>query len=297
MHAHDHFPDEIWDGGKMVAVPGNKNKKKETYIPYEQEKKALELIQQNKSKPFFLYLAVTPPHGAYIIPETDPTFAMYEGIPGGKQVQHYAAMITRTDQMVGKILDTLSELQLDKDTIIFYTSDNGPNAPFVKAIDSAGGLRGTKRLLYEGGIRAAMAVRWPDHVPAGRKSTFVWDMRDIFPTLCELANAKNPENLDGISVVPTLMGKKQKSRDIHYWEIHSPFQQAVRSGDWKAIRFGTEEPLELYDLKNDPQETQNVAADNPAVVKKLETFLASARTDSPYFPAVQKKKRKKKKAL
>ena len=142
-----------------------------------------------------------------------------------------------------------------------------------------------------------MAVRWPDHVPAGRKSTFVWDMRDIFPTLCELGNAKNPENLDGISVVPTLMGKKQKSRDIHYWEIHSPFQQAVRSGDWKAIRFGTEEPLELYDLKNDPQETRNVAADNPAVVEKLETFLASARTDSPYFPAVQKKKRKKKKAL
>ena len=105
VHAHDHFPDEIWDGGKMVSVPGNQNKKKETYIPYEQEKKALELIRQNKSKPFFLYLAVTPPHGAYIIPETDPAFAMYEGIPGSKQVQHYAAMITRTDQMVGKILD------------------------------------------------------------------------------------------------------------------------------------------------------------------------------------------------
>ena len=112
---------------------------------------------------------------------------MYEGIPGGKQVQHYAAMITRTDQMVGKILDTLSELQLDKDTIIFYTSDNGPNAPFVKAIDSAGGLRGTKRLLYEGD-RAAMAVCWPDHVPAGKK--YVRDMRDIFPTLCELATPK-----------------------------------------------------------------------------------------------------------
>jgi arylsulfatase A-like enzyme len=197
--------------------------------------------------------------------------------------------------MVGKILDTLSELQLDDDTIIFYTSDNGPNAPFVKAIDSAGGLRGTKRLLYEGGIRAAMAVRWPGHVPAGRKSTFIWDMRDVFPTLCELGNAKDPDNLDGISVVPTLMGKKQNSRDIHYWEIHSPFQQAVRCGDWKAIRFGTEEPLELYDLKNDPREKQNVAADNAAVVEKFETFLATARTESPYFPAVQKKKSKKKK--
>lgn len=297
VHAHDHFPDEIWDGGKMVSVPGNRNKKKETYIPYEQERKALELIRQNKSKPFFLYLAVTPPHGAYIIPETDPTFAMYEGIPGSTQVQHYAAMITRTDQMVGKILDTLSELHLDENTIIFYTSDNGPNAPFVKAIDSAGGLRGTKRLLYEGGIRAAMAVRWPGHIPAGRKSTFVWDMRDVFPTLCELGGAKNPQNLDGISVVPTLKGKNQKARDIHYWEIHSPFQQAVRYGDWKAIRFGTEEPLELYDLKNDPQEKHNIAADNPTVVQKIETFLGTARTESPYFPAVLKKKRKKKKTL
>ena len=295
VHAHDHFPDEIWDGGKMVSVPGNQNKKKETYIPYEQEKKALELIRQNKNKPFFLYLAVTPPHGAYIIPETDPAFAMYEGIPGSKQVQHYAAMITRTDQMVGKILDLLKELELDQNTIMFYTSDNGPNAPFAKAIDSAGGLRGTKRLLYEGGIRAAMAVRWPGGIPAGEKSSFIWDMRDVYPTLCELGGAKTHENLDGISVVPTLMGNAQKPRDMHYWEIHSPFQQAVRFGDWKGIRFGTEEPLELYDLKNDPQEKQNVATDNTAVVQKLETFLATARTDSPYFPAVHKKKPKKKK--
>ncbi|MEO1993414.1 MAG: arylsulfatase [Pirellulales bacterium] len=292
VHAHDHYPAEIWDGGKMVPVMGNKGKKKQTYIPYEQEKKALTLIREHKNEPFFLYLAVTPPHGQYIIPTTDQAFPMYEGIPGGPTVQHYAAMITRTDQMVGKILDLLKELDLDDNTILFYTSDNGPNPPFVKAIDSAGGLRGIKRFLYEGGIRAAMAVRWPGQIPAGNVSDFIWDMRDVFPTLCELGGAKAPQNLDGISVVPTLLGHPQQSRDMHYWEIHSPFQQAVRFGDWKAIRFGTEEPLELYDLKTDPQEKQNIAQNNPFIISKLEAFLATARTESPYFPAKAKKKKK-----
>ena len=297
VHAHDHFPDQIWDGGKMTPVPGNQGGAKDTYIPYEQEAKALQLIREHKDEPFFLYLAVTPPHGAYVIPTDDPVFAMYEGIPGGTQVQHYAAMITRTDQTIGKVMELLNELQIDDDTIIFYTSDNGPNQPFAKAIQSAGGLRGVKRMLYEGGIRAAMGVRWPGHVPAGKESDFVWDMRDVFPTLCDLSGAAPPSHLDGMSVVPTLMGKEQQSREMHYWEIHSPFQQAVRFGDWKGIRFGTEESLELYDLGADPGETQNIARSNPEIVRRIEAFLASVRTESPYFPAKTKRvvRRNKKK--
>ena len=151
-------------------------------------------------------------------------------------------------------------------------------------------------MLYEGGIRAAMGVRWPGHIPAGKESDFVWDMRDVFPTLCDLAGTEIPNHLDGMSVVPTLMGKTQRPRQMHYWEIHSPFQQAVRFGDWKAIRFGTEEPLELYDLNKDRREKQNVAKSNPATVRKIEAFLDSARTDSPYFPAKAKRfvRRKKK---
>jgi arylsulfatase A-like enzyme len=297
VHAHDHFPDEIWDGGKMLPVPGNQGGKKDTYIPYEQEAKALQVIREHKDEPFFLYLAVTPPHGAYVIPTNDPAFATYEGIPGGTQVQHYAAMVTRTDQTIGKVMELLKELGIDDDTIVFYTSDNGPNPPFAKAIESSGGLRGVKRMLYEGGIRAAMGVRWPGHVPAGKESDFVWDMRDVFPTLCELAGVAPPSHLDGMSVVPTLMGNKQQSRQMHYWEIHSPFQQAVRFGDWKGIRFGTEEPLELYDLNADPGEKQNVAQSNPETVRRIEGFLASARTESPYFPAKKKRvvRRNKKK--
>lgn len=292
IHAHDHFPDKIWDGGKMINLEGNKNGGKKTYIPYLQEEKTLNFIENHQDQPFFLYLAYTPPHGEYIIPEDDPVFAEYEGIPGGKKVQHYAAMITRTDQTVGKILQLLKKLNLDEDTIIFYTSDNGPNPPFAKSINSAAGLRGVKRDLYEGGIRAAMAVRWPNHVPEGLISDFIWDMRDFFPTACDIAKVKTPKGLSGQSVLKTLKGGKQKERKFNYWEIHSPFQQAVRMGNWKAIRFGSKEPLELYNLLQDPGEKHNVANKNPKVVKKIKAFLEKARIPSPYFPEVEFAKKK-----
>ena len=293
VHAHDHFPAEIWDGGKMAALPQNNSGNQATYIPYEQEKKALQIIRDHRDEPFFLYLAVTPPHGKYIIPKSDPALALYEGIPGGEQVRNYAAMITRTDQTVGKVLDLLDELGIDDDTIVFYTSDNGPNAPFAKAIGSSGGLRGTKRQLYEGGIRAAMAVRWPAKIAQGVTSDFIWDMRDVFPTLCELAGARKPAGLDGVSVLPTLLGQNQKQREMHYWEIHSPFQQAVRFGNWKAIRYGTKEPLELYDLENDVAEQHDVSASHAAVVSRLESFLDRSRTESKYFPAVEYRAKKR----
>jgi len=295
VHTHDHFPKEIWDAGEMVPVPGNSQGKKETYIPYEQESKALRVISEHHDRPFFLYLALTPPHGKYIIPANDPAFAMYDGIPGGSQVQHYAAMITRADQTVGKVIDLLKELNIDDNTIVFYTSDNSPNPPFVKAIDSGAGLRGNKRLLYEGGICAAMAVRWPGKIKEASSSEFIWDMRDVFPTLCDLAEIEPPSHLDGMSVLPTLLGKQQQSQTMHYWEIHSPFQQAVRFGDWKGIRFGTEEPLELYNLKLDRSETENVAATTPEVTHKLETFLDAARSESVYFPAKAKRAGRRKK--
>ncbi len=292
VHAHNHFPEEIWEGGKMVTLDGNKHGKKETYVPYLQEEKTLDFIKKNQDNPFFLYLAYTPPHGEYIIPESDTVFKQYEGIPGGKKVQHYAAMVTRTDQTVGKILQLIKKLNLDKNTIIFYTSDNGPNPLFAKSINSGGGLRGVKRYLYEGGIRAAMAVRWPNRVPKGIESNFIWDMRDFFPTACDIAGAKIPKGLSGQSILKTLQGGKQKERKFNYWEIHSPFQQAVRMGNWKAIRFGTKESLELYNLSNDPSEKQNVANKNPKIVKEIEVFLETARVPSPYFPEIEYVKRK-----
>jgi arylsulfatase A-like enzyme len=294
MHAHNHFPEKIWENGKMHQLSGNLNGKKEEYVPYLEEKKSLEYIKEHYKKPFFLYLAITPPHSDYIIPKEDPFFEMYKGIPGGEVVQNYAAMISRADLTVGKIMDLLKELKIDNNTIVFYTSDNGPNKVFAKNINSAGGLRGVKRSLYEGGIRAPMVVRWPNIIAPSTTSDFIWGMRDFFPTACEIAGIKIPEGLNGQSVLPTLTGVKQKERKYNYWEIHSPFQQAVRMGKWKAIRYGTKEPLELYDLSIDPSESNNVANQHPETVKEIEAFFETARTPSIYFPALEYKKTKKK---
>ena len=294
MHAHNHFPEEIWENGKMNQLSGNLNGKKEEYVPYLEEEKSLEYIRKNYKEPFFLYLALTPPHGDYVIPEEDPFFAIYKDIPGGKVVQNYAAMISRTDLTVGKIMNLLKELKIDKNTIVFYTSDNGPNTIFAKNINSAGGLRGVKRSLYEGGIRAPMAVRWPGIIPESTTSDLIWGMRDFFSTACDIAGVNIPAGLNGQSVLPTLKGGKQKLRKFNYWEIHSPFQQAVRMSNWKAIRYGTKEPLELYNLSNDPSESSNVASLHPEIVKEIETFLETARSPSIYFPALEYKKIKKK---
>ncbi len=288
VHAHDHFPAEIWDGGKMVAIPENANGKKGVYIPYQQEAKTLDFIRDHQKEDFFLYLALTPPHGKYEIPTDDPAFAMYEELGKGDDkniVRHYAAMITRADQTVGKVMSLLKELEIDEKTIVFYTSDNGPNRPFVRPLNSAGGLRGIKRDLFEGGIRAAMVARWPGKIPAGETSDFIWDMRDFFPTACDIAGVDPPEGLDGMSVMPTLMGQSQQGRAMHYWEFHSPFQQSVRMGNWKGIRFGTEEPIMLFDLSEDRAETNDVAAQHADVVAKMEQHMTSEHVESKYFPA------------
>ena len=295
VHAHDHYTDEIWQDGEMIPIEKNAGKQKQVYVHDLFEKQTLEFLRRYKDRPFFLYLAYTLPHGKYEIPQDDPAYSFYKDKPWSQQVKNYAAMVTRVDRSVGKVLDLLKELRIDQETIVFYTSDNGPNAPFVKPLGSAGGLRGTKRKLYEGGLRAAMAVRWPRRVPAGQTSEFIWDMRDVFPTACALAGIEAPKHLDGISVLPTMLGKEQKPHEHLYWEIHSPFQQAVRMGKWKGIRFGTEEPIELYDLSADRSEANNVAEKHPDVITKIKQIMDTSRTESRYWPAVAKRKRKRNK--
>jgi arylsulfatase A-like enzyme len=178
---------------------------------------------------------------------------------------------------------------LDNDTVVFFSSDNGPHREggvrpeFFK---SAGPWRGIKRDLYEGGIRVPMIVRWPGHVPAGVVSDQVWAFWDFLPTAAALAGVPAPPGLDGISMLPTLLGQKQTNQhEFLYFEFHEQAsQQAVIMGDWKSVRLGPGQPLELYDLSRDPGETNNVASLRPEIVSKLETYLKSARTESAHWP-------------
>ena len=289
VHAHSYYTTWLWRNGKRVALSGNEGGRKGQYSHDLIAAAALEFIRTHKDRPFLLYLPYTLPHGKYEIPSDAP----YSDEPWPQQAKNYAAMITRADRDVGRVLALLKELGLDEDTIVFYTSDNGPNPPFVKAFDSAGGLRGVKRSLYEGGIRMPMVVRWPGKVPAGKVSDFAWTFADFFPTACELAGAKPPKGLDGMSVLPTLLEKKQKPHEMLYWEFHSPFHQAVRMGKWKGVRFGTEMPLALYDVEADPRETKDLAADQPGVVRRMEAHLKTARTETPYWPARAKPRPKR----
>jgi len=180
-----------------------------------------------------------------------PTDAPYSGESWPQVEKNKAAMITRMDTDIGRLLDKLKELKIEENTAVFFTSANGPhqeggvNPEFFQ---SSGPLRGIKRGLYEGGLRVPMIARWPDLIQAGTVSGQVWTFWDVLPTLAEIARTPAPKNLDGLSMLPALLGRAQTNQhDVLYWEFHEPgFKQAARLGDWKAVRSGVDGPLELY---------------------------------------------------
>jgi len=292
VHAHDYYTTWLWRNGETVPLPGNEGGKRQQYSHDVLAAAALEFIRKHRGRPFFLYLPFTPPHGKYEVPDDAP----YTNESWPQQCRNYAAMISRADRDVGRVLALLKELALDESTVVFYTSDNGPNGPFIKQFHSAAGLRGGKRSLYEGGIRMPMVVRWPGKVPAGAVSDFAWTFADFLPTAAEIAGTQPPKGLDGMSVLPTLLGKPQKPHEALYWEFHAPFHQAVRMGRFKGVRFGTEAPLALYDLSADPAEKTDLAARHGDVVARMEAFLKTARTDTPYWPVTPQRPARKAKA-
>jgi arylsulfatase A-like enzyme len=198
-------------------------------------------------------------------------------------------MITRLDRDLGRIIETLKKLAIDDHTLIFFTSDNGPHREGgvdPEFFDSNGHLRGSKRDLYEGGIRVPLIARWPGKIQAGTLSHHVSAFWDFLPTFADLAGVDYQGPTDGVSILPTLLGQpgKQKQHEFLYWEFHEQgSKQAVRMGDWKAVRFGPRGELELYNLKEDIGEKNNLAGRYPDVVARIEEYLKTARTESQFW--------------
>jgi arylsulfatase A-like enzyme len=288
-HAVDYYTDHLWQGEERLAIAANEGGRRGQYVHDLFAERALEFIGENRSRPFFLYLAFTIPHADYEVPGLGP----YADEPWSDFEKTYAAMVSRMDSDVGKVLERLRSLKLEGDTVVFFCSDNGaPGVSEKSRFRSGSTFRGQKGTFYEGGLRVPMIVRWPDKVPAGAVSSSVWSFVDFLPTAAELAHAEMPGRLDGMSVVPTLLGRPQDlgTRTL-YWENRRG--QAARQGPWKAVRpeFGAK--LELYDLDGDPGETRDLAAERADVAARLESWMEHARIPSPYYPTVTSPSRRK----
>ena len=210
-----------------------------------------------------------------------PSLGTYAKMDWPAPEQAKAAMITRLDAFVGALMDDLRKRKLDRDTLILFTSDNGPHneggvhADFFR---SSGPFRGLKRDLYEGGIRVPLLAWWPGRIQPGSTNPLPVAFWDVLPTLAELTGQNPPPGLDGLSFAPTLFGKEPaRTHDHLYWEAHEKgYQQAVRMGAWKGVKLAASQPLELYQLTQDPGEKQNVAGDNPEIVKRLENYIKAS---------------------
>jgi arylsulfatase A-like enzyme len=303
--AHKYYPENLWRNGQRVELPGNNSKTQQGVYSHDLiVEEAQAFVRKNKNKPFFLYLPVTIPHAELAAPQKDidafqgqypePPFPGDE-FYGRQPTPHaaFAAMITRLDTSVGQLMELLKELGLDENTVVMFSSDNGPHkegGADPEFFDSNGPFTGYKRDLHEGGIRVPMIARWPGKIKAGSKTDLISAFWDVLPTCAELIGQKSPENIDGISFMPTLTGGGgQKQHAYLYWEFHEyGGQQAVRMGNWKAVRKdvmkNSDAPIELYDLSQDVGEANDVAARHPEMVEKMKAIFAEARVPNGNFP-------------
>jgi arylsulfatase A-like enzyme len=286
LHSPSYWPPKWYNNKILVDIPENQNDNKGYYRTDIITDHAIEFIKKNEENPFFLFLSYANPHSPYDAPDLGP----YENQDWPLEEKTYASMIFHLDESIGKVMDLLKQSKLIQNTIVFFTSDNGPrsegDAVQTRVIDffnSNGPLTGYKRDMTEGGIRVPMIACWPGNVPQGQTSETVWYFADVLPTAAELAGATPPENIDGQSVLQSLLDANKEIPDRYlYWEFFGRvFQQAVRWNNWKAIRLKKDGPLLLFDLHKDIGESNNVAAENPKIVEQIETYLKTARIDSP----------------
>lgn len=329
--AHNYYPTQLWDDDRPAALnnprfaahqklpAGADPRAAESYVPFRGNEyapdriaaEARTFLQANRDRPFFLYFPTTVPHLALQVP--DDSLAEYAGkfpeepYAGGRgYLPHrtpraaYAAMITRMDREVGRLIDLVAEMGLDQRTIFVFASDNGPlydqtGGTDCEFFNSAGGFRGRKGSFYEGGFRVPCIVRWKGHIAAGTVCDRVTGFEDWLPTLLEMVEAKDatPAGLDGISFAPTLLGKPQPPRPFLYRETPGyGGQQCARVGDWKLLRRNLsrapkskDKPTtELYNLADDPAESRDRAAEHPEIVARLEAIAAREHAPAESWP-------------
>jgi arylsulfatase A-like enzyme len=306
-HAHNHFPSFLWRNEERVELPNKSHLVDETGAGWATEpvayaddlfaEESLKFVSENKDQPFFLYWTMVIPHAnnertrALKDGATVPDYGPYADKDWPNPDKGQAAMITRLDGYVGRMLKHLRSLGIDKKTLVIFTSDNGPHNESnhdLARFQPAGPLRGIKRSLTDGGIRVPFIAWWPETIAAG-ESSHVGYFGDWLATAAELAGAKMPEGRDSLSIVPTLTGKarEQKTHEFLYWEFHERgfSQAALYQGRWKGIRERTPDaPLVLYDLANDIGEKNDLAARRPEIAAKLDMFLKTARSESADWP-------------
>jgi arylsulfatase A-like enzyme len=295
-HAHTYFPRYLVRNSQEVPLPGNTGdtKKGQTFSHHLIVDEAKKFLRANRGRPFYAYLPWTPPHGRFGLPADEPSWALYRDKPWPEDAKIYAAMVNMVDRQVGEVRALLAELGVDKNTLILFSGDNGglnyfrgagrPDGLFQPNTDPRTGVkfRGFKGDLYEGGLRVPFIAHWPGKVAAGGVTDHLCYFPDVLPTLAELAGAACPKDVDGISLVPELLGaaaagRPQPRHEYLYWEHRQDV--AVRAGNWKAVRRGgPAKPWELYDLSRDVSEAHDVAARHPEVVEKLKAFTAAAHT-------------------
>jgi arylsulfatase A-like enzyme len=291
-HAHNYYPEMLHHNDSFVELNGNTGKRRADYAPDVIHERAMKWMDQQR-EPFFLYYNSTIPHAnnelgrdtgnGQEVPEDSP----FGGKDWPQVEKNFAAMVSRLDRIVGSTVEHLKKNGQWENTLLVFTSDNGPhkegghNADFF---DSNGPLRGTKRDLSEGGIRVPAIAVWANQIPRGVVNPTPWAFWDVLPTFCEAAGLSAPKGIDGISVLDTWKGKSQKSQEYFYWEFHEGgFAQAARKGNWKAIRSKTGK-VELFDLSTDLGEARDLAGEQPKVLAEMQRLFTAARTESTDWP-------------
>ncbi|MDP7287365.1 MAG: arylsulfatase [Phycisphaerae bacterium] len=306
--AHTFYPKHLWHNKTKVPMDGK------TYSADVIAEKGLEFVKANADKQFFCYMPTTVPHAAMHVPEEDhkpwreklPQFEKKIGRYSGPKVTNpiaaFPGMVQRMDRSIGKLFALLKELKIDDNTLVIFTSDNGAHREGghdPNFWDSNGPLRGIKRDLYEGGIRAPFIARWPGKIKPGSTTALPSAFWDFMPTCADIAGIESPKGIDGLSYLPTLLGQddKQKKHEYLYWEFGSGSKYAIRMGKWKGVllnaRNNPDAPLQLYDLEKDLGETKDVAKENPEIVKKLKDLMKAAHTESPLWSTKPKPRKRK----